>query len=126
MSDEVKLDLEGYLFTWVDDKEKANLRKHGVTFRLAAEVFFDDYSVRIFDELHSNDEDRYQIIGTTKWAYKVLFVVYVERTTQGNKDLYRIISARDANKKEMELYGMGLPRGLSAYEGGSIEDSYVR
>ena len=71
MHDEVKIVLENHSFTWDDEKEKANIRKHGVTFRLAAEVFMDEHAVDKYDELHSYGEDRYQIIGTTYGAYKI-------------------------------------------------------
>lgn len=125
MSDEVKIVLENHSFTWDDEKEKANIRKHGVTFRLAAEVFMDKSAVNIYDDLHSYDEDRYQIIGTTYGAYRILFVVYVERTVKDNVELYRIISARDANREEKDIYVMGLSGEVSPYEGGSIRDGNV-
>ena len=117
MSDERKF-IKGYWFVWDNEKAKKNFRKHGVTFELAAEVFFDKNAVRIYDELHSDDEDRYQIIGTTEGYLSVLFVIYVERTSEDDAYVYRIISARDANRKEMEEYGMGLSE-ISAYQTGS-------
>ena len=116
--------INGSWFIWDDMKAKKNFRKHGVTFELAAEIFSDDNAVRIYDDLHSNDEDRYQIIGTTEGEFRVLFAVYVERTYEDNVELYRIISARDANRKEMEIYGMGLSE-ISAYQTGSTKSRNV-
>lgn len=57
MNDEVKFVLDEYLFTWDDNKASANLRKHKISFEMAAEVFVDDFAVYMFDEYHRGDED---------------------------------------------------------------------
>ena len=59
-------------------------------------VFFDDYRIDDFDEIHSDFEERIRIIGRVE---KILTVIYVER---GEK--FRIISARNATKDEKEEY----------------------
>ena len=111
MNDEIKFTLNELSFTWDDRKAAANFRKHKVSFELAAEVLFDDYAIDMTDEQHNQDEDRRQIIGATNGKLRVLFVVYVERVRHDNVELIRIISARDANRKEAELYGLVLPQG---------------
>ncbi len=124
MNDEIKYMWHSINFTWDDAKAAENFRKHNVTFELAAEVFSDEYSVVLYDALHDEDEARFQIIGTTEGPVRVLFVVYVERVSDA-VELIRIISARDANEKEMKIYGMGLPEGLSEDERRSYKARHV-
>ena len=88
------------VFEWDDEKNRINLRKHGVDFKDAAQVFFDDNRIEWFDEEHSDDEDRWQVIGMVN---EILFVIYTERDEKT-----RIISARKADKAERrEYYGNG-------------------
>ena len=75
-------------FEWDDRKAAANLRKHGVGFGEATEVFRDPYAVVDRDAEHSYDEDRFFVVGYS--TARLLFVVFVERRA----DVIRIISAR--------------------------------
>lgn len=85
-------------FEWDDAKAAANLRKHRVSFKEAAEVFDDPNAFGDYDSEHSDEEARFFIIGlSSKW---MLYVVYAERTG----DVVRIISARRANKIERNIY----------------------
>ena len=86
-------------FEWDSRKAKRNATKHGVTFEEASKLFQgrSEY-IEIFDESHSEDEDRFIAIGPI--AKGVIVVVYVEKTL----DLIRIISARKATKKESDLF----------------------
>ena len=104
--EEIKLELEGMLFTWNDEKEKINIRKHGVRFKDAAAVFIDDGAVIRDNSVDDNTgEERFDIIGM---AYNnLMFVVYVERITIDSKDVIRIISARLAERKEERIYAYG-------------------
>jgi uncharacterized DUF497 family protein len=86
-------------FEWDDAKAAANLRKHGVSFDEAAEVFLDPYAVEDYDPEHSGDEPRFFIIGPS--SCRLLYVVYAERAG----DVVRIISARKADKRERKIYG---------------------
>lgn len=54
------------LFEWDDDKEQTNIRKHKLDFTTAAYVFDDENRLEIFDESHSDYEDRYITIGLDK------------------------------------------------------------
>lgn len=112
MNDKVKFHLGGFSFTWDDAKAIANIRKHHVSFEIAAEVLLDKYAVDMYDNFHSKDEDRYKIIGRIMDKETILSVIYVERINLGNVELIRIISAREATRKEKEIYGMGLSEGL--------------
>ncbi len=88
------------VFEWDDEKNQINLHKHGVDFTDAAQIFFDENRIERRDEEHSDDEDRWQVIGMVN---EILFVIYTERGEN-----IRLISARRADKKErMEYYGNG-------------------
>ena len=101
--DEIKLQLGDMLFTWDDNKERSNIRKHGVDFKAAARIFFDE---DILIEYNSVDEytgeERWDAIGFFEGG--IFFVVYVERITIDDNDIIRIISARYADKKEKKRY----------------------
>jgi len=69
------------IFEWDERKAKQNIRKHGVSFEEAATVFGDQFSITIYDPLHSEDEDRFVILGMSN-KNRLLVVVHTER---GNK-----------------------------------------
>lgn len=83
-------------FEWDEEKERVNIKKHGIDFDTASLVFEDYDSIVWRDESHSGDEERYNILGMVK---DVLFVVYTER-----RERIRIISARLATKAERRYY----------------------
>ena len=83
-------------FVWDSEKAKINKKKHKVSFETAARVFLDENNFDTYDELHSNFEDRFKIIGKVG---EVLVVIYTERG-----DRNRIISARRAERYEEEEY----------------------
>ncbi len=95
---EVRFELNGTLFLWDADKERANLRAHaGVDFQLAATVFFDPF-FRLVDASR-NDEVRAAVIGFDSQA-AMLFVVHLVTEAEA----IRIISARKATRAEREFY----------------------
>ena len=84
-------------FEWDEEKAKINIKKHGISFEIAAKVFLDENRIEIYDDEHSNiDGDRFITIGM---ADEVLFVVYTERRSN-----IRLISAPLATAKERGLY----------------------
>jgi hypothetical protein len=89
-------------FNWDIDKEKNNKKKHGITFSESCYVFSDNYSLNLFDEEHSDDEDRWITIGQGI-ENKILVVIHTYRK-MNNKEIIRIISARKANNKEIQQY----------------------
>ncbi len=93
---DVNYELGDLKFVWDSEKAEKNLKKHGIYFEDAARVFLDDDRIDEFDEIHSDFEDRYKIIGRVR---NILTVIYTERG-----DTNRIISARQADKKEEALY----------------------
>jgi uncharacterized protein len=89
-------ELLGIEFEWNEDKYAVNLRKHGVKFEEAAEVFFDRFN--IYGDASVEEERREFVLGFSLSA-KMLFVVYVERGVR-----MRIISARPATSQEQREY----------------------
>src|SRR5262245_43322897 len=85
-------------FEWDDKKAKQNLKKHKVSFEEASTVFGDPLSRTIPDPLHSEEEDRYVILGESH-RRRLLVVVFTER-----RDKIRIISAREATRRERKDY----------------------
>ena len=105
-NEEIKLELGGMLFTWDDEKEKINIRKHKIDFRAAAAVFIDKDSIVEFNSVDEyTGEERWDVIGIFNGA--LLFVVYVERLSVDKNDIIRIISARRAENKELRRYVNG-------------------
>ena len=62
-------------FDWDEKKNRANVKKHGVSFEEAQGVFFDESAIIYDDPDHSEDEDRFLIIGRS-FKLRVLFVCY--------------------------------------------------
>ena len=86
-------------FEWSPEKARANLAKHGVTFLEAASVFEDPGSIVVFDEDHSDSEERFIIIGYSV-KERLLLVAHAD----GREGKIRLISARKATRKEREVY----------------------
>ena len=86
------------VFKWDPNKAKKNMDIHGVSFDEASTAFKDPLSLTIYDPLHSEEEERFILIGTS-FNNRLLVVVYVERC-----DNIRIISSRKANKSERKYY----------------------
>ncbi|MCP4264525.1 MAG: BrnT family toxin [Candidatus Brocadiaceae bacterium] len=86
------------VFEWDSDKAKKNIKTHNVSFDEASTSFKDTLSLTIYDPLHSDEEDRFILIGSSH-KNRLLVVVHTER-----KDKIRIISARKSTKKERMQY----------------------
>ena len=92
--------MDGIRFDWDRRKNKTNRQKHGVSFEEASTVFYDDYAVQFFDPDHSEDEDRFLLLGVS-FRLRVLVVCHCFRQSDG---LIRIISARKADTDEEQEY----------------------
>jgi uncharacterized DUF497 family protein len=90
-------------FSWNDHKARTNLTKHEVSFRLASSVFKDPLSVTIFDEDHSDNEDRWVTLGRAENGI-VLVVIHTTEEIGVNELHIRIISARRADRDEVKDY----------------------
>jgi uncharacterized DUF497 family protein len=89
-------------FEWDPRKEKINIKKHKVSFEEAAYVFSDKHALSLFDSEHSEDEERWVLLGKSLKAM-MLVVVHTFREKDGT-EVVRIISARKATKNEQNAY----------------------
>jgi len=91
-------------FVWDERKNRRNRIKHGVWFEEAQTVFSDPQARLFHDPEHSEEEDRFILLGLSSVA-RVLVVVHCYRESDS---LIRIISARKATKKEVRFYEEGI------------------
>ena len=89
-------------FEWDPKKEAINFQNHGITFEQASYVFADPYALNKYDEEHSENEDRWLLLG--KSINEVILVVVHTFREQDGVELVRIISARKATKRESKEY----------------------
>lgn len=87
-------------FEWDPNKNEINKRKHGLSFETAREVFYDEFAVLFDDPDHSEEEDRFLIIG----AIRTEQICIVSHCYRDNENVIRIISARKATKNEQRAY----------------------
>lgn len=118
----VRFTLGGLRFEYDPEKNRKNIEKHGISFQSAARVFFDYDRIELYDEGHSETEDRYNTIGDTSAGNlttigtlqdtpqidNILFVVYTERIVSDEprkpEEVIRLISARMATSFERGVY----------------------
>ncbi len=84
-------------FEWDEKKNKANIRRHGISFELAS-IIFNDFVISRWDKRSYGGEEREISYGRIR-GERIIVVVHIDR---GEK--IRIISARKANKKERKIY----------------------
>ncbi len=87
-------------FEWDEAKNLANIQKHGISFNEAKSVFADECALLIADPDHSEDEDRFLLLGLSG----KLRILVVCHCFEVDARLIRIISCRKANRKEMAQY----------------------
>lgn len=87
-------------FEWDEAKAASNLKKHAVSFEEAQSVFYDEFAIQFFDEVHNESEDRFLMLGFSSKA-RLLIVCHCERE---KGYVIRIISARKATKAESTHY----------------------
>lgn len=92
--------MDSIKFEWDTLKAAANINKHGVSFEEARTVFFDEHAKLIGDPDHSENEDRFILLGLSS-GLRVLTVCHCYRSG-GN--VIRIISARKATTNETKAY----------------------
>jgi uncharacterized DUF497 family protein len=88
------------VFRWDPRKDAHNQEKHGISFHEAKSVFYDDNARLIDDPDHSEEEDRFILLGLSS-SLRVLVVCHCYRE---NESVIRIISARRASKTESRKY----------------------
>ncbi|MCL2171483.1 MAG: BrnT family toxin [Defluviitaleaceae bacterium] len=88
------------IFSWDENKANSNMRKHGITFREAMTVFNDSNILYMYDDEHSDEEERFVVLGISKES-NLLVVCHCYRN---NDTIIRIISARKATNAEGKDY----------------------
>jgi len=92
--------MEELNFEWDPNKAKSNASKHGVSFDQARTAFYDENAIIFADPDHSADEDRYLLVGNS-FSLGTLVVCHCFRKSES---VIRLISARKADKDEIEAY----------------------
>jgi uncharacterized protein len=92
--------MSGIQFKWDENKNRKNKREHGVSFEEAQTVFLDENAIRFFDPDHSEEEDRFIMLGVS-FKLRVLVVCHCYRE---NDEVIRLISARKADTEECKDY----------------------
>lgn len=93
-----------YSFDWDENKNRLNKRNHGIDFDEASTVFYDENALLFDDPKHSENEDRFLLLGMSNEA-NLCIVVHCYRESD---EIIRLISARKATKKESERYVRGI------------------
>jgi len=92
-----------FYFDWDPNKAEANLRKHKVSFEQASTVFLDPLALTVFDEEHSEGEDRWATMGMDS-NEALLVLVHTFQHIENNAVKVRVISARKATRSEIRQY----------------------
>ena len=92
-----------YHFDWDPIKARSNLADHKVSFQLATTVFRDPLAITVYDEEHSEDEERWATLGQAGNG-QYLVVIHTFRRTNPNDANIRLISAREATRREIRDY----------------------
>lgn len=92
--------MENIRFEWNQNKNAMNIKKHKISFEEAETVFYDEEARIIDDPEHSEEEERFIILGFSKKA-NLLVVCHCYRASE---TIIRIISARRATKTETKQY----------------------
>ena len=87
-------------FDWSPEKNDINIKKHGISFHEAASVFDDKMAIVFDDPDHSDEEERFGILGMT-YNQTICIVIHC---TREEDEMIRIISARKATRKETAVY----------------------
>lgn len=92
--------MDELIFQWDDNKNRINQQKHRISFEEAQTVFYDEYGLLISDPDHSEEEDRFILLGFSQ-AANLLVVCHCYRQSER---VIRIISARKATNNEERAY----------------------
>ncbi len=92
-----------YRFDWDVEKARTNMQKHGVSFPLASSVFRDTLAITIYDEDHSDHEERWVTIGQASSGQTLVVIHTFVQLDHASAEI-RLISARKADRYEREDY----------------------
>ena len=89
-------------FEWDAEKNKENISNHGISFETAREIFFDPLQLSILDERFDYFEERWITVGSSQLG-AIIVVAHLYFTDEA-EEIIRIISAREATRKERKQY----------------------
>jgi len=92
-----------YEFRWDPAKARSNAQRHNVTFEQVATVFLDALALTVYDESNSQYEERWFTLGFDA-SGKLLAVAHTYEITGSTNARIRIISAREATRRERRAY----------------------
>jgi hypothetical protein len=92
-----------YQFEWDPAKARQNARKHRISFERGSTIFLDPNALSLFDEQHSEDEERWITIGLDHTG-ALLVICHTYREETENSARVRLISARKSTKNETKQY----------------------
>jgi hypothetical protein len=95
--------MKDIVFEWDKLKERRNQKKHGVSFEEAATVFVDEKALLIQNHDHSDEEDRFLLLGLSSNPMKLLACHCYRQSDR----IIRLISARKASQSEQQQYWEG-------------------
>jgi uncharacterized DUF497 family protein len=90
-------------FEWDPAKALSNLRKHGIAFDQATTVFLDPLALTVYDAVNSLEEERWFTLGFDAGG-KLLAVAHTYQSSGPDRARVRIISAREATRRERRYY----------------------
>lgn len=90
-----------YEFEWDPEKARANQHKHGVPFEEAATVFLDPRAVSLYDEEHSEQEDRWITLGFASTGRILVVIPHIPANRRGT------VSSTDHYESESHKAGEG-------------------
>ena len=95
--------MTNYNFEWDPEKATSNHDKHGISFEEAATVFRDPIALSIYDDEHSENEERWITIGISNTG-RLIVVCHTFQKHDKNTVSIRIFSSRKATKRETKQY----------------------
>jgi uncharacterized DUF497 family protein len=90
-------------FTWDERKNRANRKKHRISFETASLVFDDPFHISVQDR-EVDGEERWQTIGMVNGVH----VLLVAHTVDEEAGLIRVLSARKATRRERSIYAQSV------------------
>jgi len=93
------------IFIWDENKNRSNLKKHGISFETTSFVFHDPFLLSMPDDRYKYEEQRWQNIGLV--GYTAIYVAHTfaeEKQHETEEEIIRIISARAATPSEERRY----------------------
>ncbi|HAM53344.1 MAG TPA: hypothetical protein DCP92_22615 [Nitrospiraceae bacterium] len=90
-------------FEWNENKNKEDIKKHGISFEEATEVFHDPLHISIMDRRFDYFDERWITIGSTKTG-NFIVLGHLYYLTENGEEVIKIITARKATRKEKKQY----------------------